>query len=87
LGNEEVNTEDLRKELIELRQQLDRERKLRNLLEEQTRGLEARLYPEQLREIANQVQASMKYHREKQVLRILYKLLLNRFVCKSLLLQ
>ncbi|KAF4517343.1 hypothetical protein B566_EDAN011730 [Ephemera danica] len=48
--------EALRKEMIELRMQLDRERRLRLQLEEQVRSLEAQLYPERIREITQQVQ-------------------------------
>ncbi|XP_077984019.1 transcription factor AP-4-like [Glandiceps talaboti] len=53
---EDMSVEEMQKEMLELRQQLDRERRLRMLLEEQNRSLEAQLYPEKLREIAKQVQ-------------------------------
>ncbi|KAM6957352.1 transcription factor AP-4 [Aplochiton taeniatus] len=53
---EEEKTEDLRREMIELRQQLEKERSVRMLLEEQMRSLDAHLYPEKLKEIAQQVQ-------------------------------
>lgn len=59
-GIEEPRTEELKREMIELRIQLDRERRLRMILEEQTRNLEAQLYPERIREIAQQVQ--LQYH-------------------------
>jgi transcription factor AP-4 len=52
----EQSPETLRKEMIELRMQLDRERRLRLQLEEQVRSLEAQLYPERIREITQQVQ-------------------------------
>lgn len=61
-GIEEPGSEDLKREMIELRIQLDRERRLRMVLEEQTRGLEAQLYPERIREIAHQVH--LQYHSE-----------------------
>lgn len=50
------SSEGLRKEMIELRMQLDRERRLRLQLEEQVRSLETQLYPERIREITHQVQ-------------------------------
>ncbi|XP_051987322.1 transcription factor AP-4 isoform X1 [Xyrauchen texanus] len=53
---EEEKVEDLRREMIELRQQLDKERSVRMLLEEQIRSLDAHLYPEKLKVIAQQVQ-------------------------------
>ncbi|KAM3864148.1 transcription factor AP-4 [Diretmus argenteus] len=53
---EEEKTEDLRREMIELRQQLEKERSVRMMLEEQMRSLDAQLYPEKLKVIAQQVQ-------------------------------
>uniref|UniRef100_A0AAQ6ILS6 BHLH domain-containing protein n=1 Tax=Anabas testudineus TaxID=64144 RepID=A0AAQ6ILS6_ANATE len=53
---EEEKTEDLRREMIELRQQLEKERSVRMLLEDQMRSLDAQLYPEKLKAIAQQVQ-------------------------------
>nr|XP_020477785.1 transcription factor AP-4 [Monopterus albus] len=53
---EEEKTEDLRREMIELRQQLEKERSVRMILEEQMRSLDAQLYPEKLKAIAQQVQ-------------------------------
>ncbi|XP_071372515.1 transcription factor AP-4 [Centroberyx affinis] len=53
---EEEKTEDLRREMIELRQQLEKERSVRMILEEQMRSLDAQLYPEKLKVIAQQVQ-------------------------------
>ncbi|XP_064636610.1 transcription factor AP-4-like [Lineus longissimus] len=44
LGFEDQTVEDLRKELIEIRLQLDRERRLRLALEERNRSVEAKLY-------------------------------------------
>ncbi|XP_019957414.2 transcription factor AP-4 [Paralichthys olivaceus] len=53
---EEEKTEDLRREMIELRQQLEKERSVRMLLEDQMRSLDAQIYPEKLKAIAQQVQ-------------------------------
>lgn len=53
---EEEKTEDLRREMIELRQQLEKERTVRMMLEDQMRSLDAQLYPEKLKAIAQQVQ-------------------------------
>ncbi|XP_056609634.1 transcription factor AP-4-like isoform X2 [Triplophysa dalaica] len=53
---EEEKVEDLRREMIELRQQLDKERSVRMMLEEQIRSLDAHLYPEKLKVIAQHVQ-------------------------------
>ncbi len=64
---EDHNLEELRSELITLRVQLDRERRLRMVLEERNRDLETQLYPERIRQLANQVQAQMTYRDHKQV--------------------
>ncbi|XP_072040312.1 transcription factor AP-4-like [Amphiura filiformis] len=48
--------EDIRRDIVELRCQLDRERRYRMVLEEQNRTLEAQLYPEKLKELAKQIQ-------------------------------
>ncbi|XP_052409421.1 transcription factor AP-4 isoform X2 [Carassius gibelio] len=53
---EDEKVEDLRREMIELRQQLDKERSVRMMLEEQIRSLDAHLYPEKLKVIAQQLQ-------------------------------
>ncbi|XP_071329732.1 transcription factor AP-4 [Trachinotus anak] len=53
---EEEKTEDLRREMIELRQQLEKERSVRMMLEDQMRSLDAQMYPEKLKAIAQQVQ-------------------------------
>ncbi|XP_023146992.1 transcription factor AP-4 [Amphiprion ocellaris] len=53
---EEEKTEDVRREMIELRQQLDKERSVRMMLEEQMRSFDAQLYPEKLKAIAQQFQ-------------------------------
>ncbi|XP_013865543.1 transcription factor AP-4 [Austrofundulus limnaeus] len=53
---EEEKTEDLRREMIELRQQLEKERSVRMILEDQMRSLDSQLYPEKLKAIAQQFQ-------------------------------
>ncbi|XP_026181632.1 transcription factor AP-4 [Mastacembelus armatus] len=53
---EEEKTEDLRREMIELRQQLEKERSVRMMLEDQMRSLDAQLYPEKLKAIAQHIQ-------------------------------
>lgn len=53
---EEEKTEDLRREMIELRQQLEKERSVRMMLEDQMRSLDAQMYPEKLKAIAQQFQ-------------------------------
>lgn len=53
---EEEKTEDLRREMIELRQQLEKERSVRMILEDQMRSIDAQLYPEKLKVIAQLVQ-------------------------------
>lgn len=52
-------------ELIELRVQLDRERGLRMILEDQVRSLETQLYPERIREITQQVQLQFQQHQQE----------------------
>ncbi|MGH0170351.1 UNVERIFIED_CONTAM: hypothetical protein FKN15_000811 [Acipenser sinensis] len=68
---EDDKAEDLRREMLELRQQLDKERAVRMILEEQARALEAHMYPEKLKGIAQQVQLeqeleSLERERETQ---------------------
>ncbi|XP_060945701.1 transcription factor AP-4 [Limanda limanda] len=65
---EEEKTEDLRREMIELRQQLEKERSVRMLLEDQMRSLDEQMYPETLKAIAQQVQEQQSLvHRHKQL--------------------
>ncbi len=64
---EDQNLDELKSELIALRVQLDRERRLRMVLEDRNRDLETQLYPERIRQLANQVQAQMTYRDHKQV--------------------
>ncbi|XP_068435002.1 transcription factor AP-4 isoform X3 [Clinocottus analis] len=53
---EEEKAEDLRREMIELRQQLEKERSVRMMLEDQMRSLDDQLYPETLKAISQYVQ-------------------------------
>ncbi|KAM4530527.1 transcription factor AP-4 isoform 1-T1 [Odontesthes bonariensis] len=53
---EEEKSEDLRREMIELRQQLEKERSVRMMMEDQMRSLDAEMYPEKLKVIAQQLQ-------------------------------
>jgi len=67
-GGDSDEVDEMRREMVELRRQLEHERHLRVRLEEQTRQLETQLYPERhLRQIASHVEAQMRYHEEKQV--------------------
>ncbi|XP_053220069.1 transcription factor AP-4 isoform X2 [Podarcis raffonei] len=65
---EDEKAEDLRREMIELRQQLDKERSVRLMLEEQVRSLEAHMYPEKLKVIAQQVQLQQQQQQQEQLL-------------------
>ncbi|XP_036393833.1 transcription factor AP-4-like isoform X4 [Megalops cyprinoides] len=67
---EEEKAEDLRREMIELRQQLDKERSVRMMLEEQVRTLDAHLYPEKLKVIAQQVQEQHAQTQTQTLLRL-----------------
>ncbi|XP_046664009.1 transcription factor AP-4 [Homalodisca vitripennis] len=53
-------------ELIDLRVQLDRERGLRMILEDQVRSLETQLYPERIREITQQVQLQFSQQQQEE---------------------
>ncbi|KAJ0058132.1 hypothetical protein NL108_007416, partial [Boleophthalmus pectinirostris] len=69
---EEEKTEDLRREMIELRQQLEKERSVRMLLEEQVRSLDAQFYPEKLKALAlhmqdQQTQSLVQLQHQKQL--------------------
>ncbi|TNM97395.1 transcription factor AP-4 isoform X2 [Takifugu rubripes] len=63
---EEEKSEDLRREMIELRQQLEKERSVRMMLEDQIRALDAQLYPEKLKAIAQQAQSQNLVHLQPQ---------------------
>ncbi|CAL8310969.1 unnamed protein product [Arctogadus glacialis] len=59
---EEEKTEDLRREMIELRQQLAKERSVRMMLEEQMEGVDSQLHPERLKVITQQVPPEQHIH-------------------------
>ncbi|XP_049600692.1 transcription factor AP-4 isoform X2 [Syngnathus scovelli] len=61
---EEEKTEDLRREMIELRQQLERERSVRMMLEEQLRSLDAELYPEKLKALSQHSLVCVQQHKQ-----------------------
>ncbi|XP_015265373.1 PREDICTED: transcription factor AP-4 [Gekko japonicus] len=63
---EDEKAEDLRREMIELRQQLEKERSVRMMLEEQVRSLEAHMYPEKLKVIAQQVQIQQQHEQARE---------------------
>ena len=67
--SEEQSMEELKAEVINLRVQLDRERRLRIALEERNRDLEARLYPSKM---AHQVQAQIRYQDHMPQVKIFY---------------
>ena len=56
--SEEQSMEELKGEIVNLRVQVERERRLRIALEERNRDLEARLYPTKL---TNHAQAQIRY--------------------------
>uniref|UniRef100_H2Y5J9 BHLH domain-containing protein n=1 Tax=Ciona savignyi TaxID=51511 RepID=H2Y5J9_CIOSA len=66
----EEDLEDVRRDAIEVRQQLDKERRLRMLLEDQVRDLESKIYPEKLRELAHTVASQ---HRSNNTLKLNFK--------------
>ncbi|XP_064481636.1 transcription factor AP-4-like isoform X2 [Ornithodoros turicata] len=59
--------EDMTREMIELRMQLDRERRLRMIVEEQVRSLEAQAYPERMRDMSHPAQQGYKTEDEVSV--------------------
>ena len=75
-GNDDA-AEELQREMIELRRQLDQERWLRMMLEERTRVLETQLYPEHLRHLAAHVQAQM-HKKDDSVVVVRYLYLFTR---------
>lgn len=78
---DDTSTDDFRRELIDLRCQLDRERRHRTFLDdkirtleakiypEKMRALEAKMYPDHLRQLQRQMQARMQMHSEQVVSR------------------
>ncbi|XP_031419805.1 transcription factor AP-4 isoform X2 [Clupea harengus] len=67
---EEEKLEDLRRELLELRQHLEKERSARAQLEEQLRSLDTQLYPEKLKAVAQQVQEQHSLLHTQTLLRL-----------------
>lgn len=63
-GVDEPSSANSNNDLIELRLQLDRERGLRMILEDQVRSYESQLYPERIREITQQVQLQFQHRDE-----------------------
>ena len=56
MGYEDFSPEELKKEIIEIRTALDREKRLRQLAEEERTELESRLYPERLNQVVDDVE-------------------------------
>ncbi|KAF7653339.1 hypothetical protein LDENG_00084170 [Lucifuga dentata] len=67
---EEEKVEELRREMLELRQQLDKERSARMLLEEQFRSLDGQLNPERLKVIAQPVEEEQTHIQSQTLLRL-----------------
>lgn len=55
-GMEESSMEEMQKSILELRSQLDRERQYRKALEDKNRVLEAKFYPEKIKQLTRQIQ-------------------------------
>lgn len=56
----DTGSEDLKRDMIDLRIQLDRERRLRLKTEEQFRNLEAQLYPDRARDMPDELPMEYK---------------------------
>nr|XP_046263693.1 transcription factor AP-4-like isoform X3 [Scatophagus argus] len=67
---EEEKVEELRREMLELRQQLDKERSARMQMEEQVRSLDTQLHPERLKVIAQQVEEEQAILQSQTLLRL-----------------
>ncbi|XP_035492858.1 transcription factor AP-4-like isoform X2 [Scophthalmus maximus] len=67
---EEEKVEELRREMLELRQQLDKERSARMQLEEQMRSLDTQLHPERLKVITQQVEEEQALIQSQTLLRL-----------------
>uniref|UniRef100_A0A1A8PNN9 Transcription factor AP-4 (Activating enhancer binding protein 4) n=2 Tax=Nothobranchius TaxID=28779 RepID=A0A1A8PNN9_9TELE len=67
---EEEKVEELRREMLELRQQLDKERLARMHLEEQVRCLDTQLYPERLKVLTQKVEEEHALVKNQMLLRI-----------------
>uniref|UniRef100_A0A3Q3XHM3 BHLH domain-containing protein n=1 Tax=Mola mola TaxID=94237 RepID=A0A3Q3XHM3_MOLML len=67
---EEEKIEELRREMLELRQQLDKERLARMQMEEQVRSLDTQLHPERLKVITQQVEEEQAILQSQTLLRL-----------------
>ncbi|XP_070779723.1 transcription factor AP-4-like [Enoplosus armatus] len=67
---EEEKVEELRREMLELRQQLDKERSARMQMEEQVRSLDTQLHPERLKVITQQVEEEQALLQSQTLLRL-----------------
>lgn len=67
---EEEKVEELRREMLELRQQLDKERAARMQMEEQVRSLDNQLHPERLKVITQQVEEEQAILQSQTLLRL-----------------
>lgn len=67
---EEEKVEELRREMLELRQQLDKERSARMQLEDQFRSLDTQLYPERLKVFTQQVEEEQALIQSQTLLRL-----------------
>ncbi|KAJ8028009.1 Transcription factor AP-4 [Holothuria leucospilota] len=68
-GLEESSMEEMQKNILELRSQLDRERQYRKVLEDKNRVLEAKFYPEKIKELTRQIQIKEEAPVEEKGLR------------------
>ena len=64
---DEPSIDEIRREMIELRTQLDRERRLRMLLEEQSRNYETPAYPDRVKQATPNVNTNIKVSEQKPV--------------------
>ncbi|XP_028316284.1 transcription factor AP-4-like [Gouania willdenowi] len=67
---EEERVDELRREMLELRQQLDKERSARMQLEEQVRSLDVQLHPERLKVITQQLEEEQSLFQSQALLRL-----------------
>lgn len=67
---DEDKVDELRREMLELRQQLDKERSARMQLEEQMRALDSQLHPERLKVITQQVEEEQALLQSQTLLRL-----------------
>ncbi|TNM85470.1 transcription factor AP-4-like [Takifugu rubripes] len=67
---EEEKMEELRREILELRQQLDKERSARMQVEDQVRSLDTQLHPDRLKVITQQVEEEQAMLQSQTLLRL-----------------